>query len=65
VRSDTAESDQTATYLDAHRTNEVEVVLLTPEARPLAVFGPVDAERIGTTLGDFLRARDLGRCPTS
>ena len=34
----------TATYLAEHGTNEVEVVLVTPEARPLAVFGPAASD---------------------
>jgi sulfide:quinone oxidoreductase len=34
----------TATYLQEHGTNDVEVALVTPEARPLAVFGPAASD---------------------
>ena len=34
----------TAAYLDERGTNDVEIVLVTPEARPLAVFGPAASD---------------------
>lgn len=34
----------TATYLDEHGTSGVEVTLVTPEARPLALFGPAASD---------------------
>lgn len=40
----------TATYLAEHRTSEVEIVLVTPEARPLAVFGPAASDATAKVL---------------
>jgi sulfide:quinone oxidoreductase len=42
----------TAAYLDDHRTGEVELLLVTPEARPLALFGPSASAAIEKLLGD-------------
>ena len=40
----------TAEYLAQHLTRGVEIVLLTPEERPLALFGPEASEAIGKLL---------------
>jgi sulfide:quinone oxidoreductase len=40
----------TATYLDEHGRSDVEVVLVTPETRPLAMFGPATSDAIAKSL---------------
>jgi sulfide:quinone oxidoreductase len=42
----------TAAYLDAHGAGEVELLLVTPEARPLALFGPTASAAIEKLLAD-------------
>jgi sulfide:quinone oxidoreductase len=42
----------TAAHLDAHGTAELELVLVTPEARPLALFGPAASAAIEKLLTD-------------
>jgi sulfide:quinone oxidoreductase len=42
----------TAAYLDAHGNGEVRLVLVTPEARPLALFGPAASAAIEKLLAD-------------
>jgi sulfide:quinone oxidoreductase len=42
----------TAAYLDVHGTAEVELMLVTPEARPLALFGPAASAAIEKLLAE-------------
>jgi sulfide:quinone oxidoreductase len=50
----------TAGHLVEHATNAVDLVLITPEARPLALFGPAASDAIET----LLRSGGI-RCDTS
>jgi sulfide:quinone oxidoreductase len=42
----------TAAHLDVHASGKVELMLLTPEARPLALFGPTASDAIEKLLAD-------------
>jgi sulfide:quinone oxidoreductase len=52
----------TAAYLNAHGADDVKVTLVTPEEEPLALFGPVVSDAVGSLLaarGITLRSSSL------
>jgi sulfide:quinone oxidoreductase len=53
----------TATYLDVHGNGDVELVLVTPEARPLALFGPAASAAVEKLLADARVRIDTASVP--
>jgi sulfide:quinone oxidoreductase len=51
----------TRTYLSNHGTRGVDVTIVTPEERPLAIFGPGASDAVA----ELLRLRDVGFEPSS